>query len=49
MRNFFKEETPKFQHFLSVFFSGRINLKQVEKQKKKGSRGSWGHAPPEKF
>ena len=30
----FKEATPNFDIFLSVYFFGRINLKLVEKQKK---------------
>ena len=45
IRNFFKEGTSNFNIFSSVVFSGRINLKQVEKQKK----GSGGMLPRKIF
>ena len=41
-RKFFEGKDTKFQHFFfKRSFSGKINLKQVEGQKK-GSRGSGG-------
>ena len=44
-QKFFKEGTPNFDIFSNVAFSGRINLKQVEEQKK--APESPGHAFPE--
>ena len=43
--NCFREGGTKLRHFLSVFFFGRINLKQTEKQN--GSTGVQGDAYPE--
>ena len=43
-QKFFKEGAQNIDMFLSVFFSGRINSKQVEEQKK-GSRRSVGMLP----
>ena len=44
-QKFLKEGTSNFNIFSSVVFSGRINLKQVEEQKKNGP----GACSPEKF
>ena len=48
-QKFFKEGTPNFNSFSSVVFSGRINLKQVEEQKKKDPRGFEGMLPRKIF